>query len=98
MPGADILVRLEVERGQLLGYAVALRVYESRRFITVRLYDCVAAHEEHHMHRYTRGGSKRQPPEVLPYATVQEGFDAAVQQLRASAAEIIESWRRQKDI
>ena len=94
---ADILVRLETERRRLVAYAVVLRVFEGGRFVSVRLYDYVRPHGEHHMHRYTRSGAKRQPTEVLQYASVQEGFNAAVQQIRSSAGEMIDSWRRQKD-
>ncbi len=96
IPEADILVRLETERRQLAGYAVVLRVYEDGRHKAVRMYDYVPAHGEHHMHRYTREGVKRQPPEVLTYASIQAGFDAAVQQIRATAREMIESWRRER--
>ena len=96
IPDADILVRLETEHRQLIGYAVVLRVFESGRPIAVRTYDYVPAHGEHHLHRYTREGAKRQPPEVLPYPTIQAGFDEAVKQLRATANEIIDSWRRQR--
>lgn len=49
------------------------------------------------MHRYTREGVKRQPPELLHYASLQEGFDAAIQQIKATAYEMVDSWRRQKD-
>jgi hypothetical protein len=94
---ADILVRLETQRRRLIGYAVVLRVYEDGKFLSVRLYDYIPAHGAHHMHRYTRGGAKRQPPQVLHYASVQEGFNAAVQQIRSSASEMIDSWRRQND-
>jgi hypothetical protein len=94
---ADILVRLETERRRLVGYAVVLRAYEDGRFLSVRLYDYIPAHGAHHMHRYTREGVKQQPPEIFQYATLQEGFDAAVQQIKATAAEMIDSWRRQKD-
>jgi hypothetical protein len=94
---ADVLVRLETDGGRLVAYAVALRVYERSRYRTVRLYDYVATHGEHHMHRYTREGAKRQPPEVRDYATVQDGFGAAIDQVKASAPEMIDSWRRQRD-
>ena len=93
---ADILVRLETERRRLVGYAVVLRVFEGGSYRPVRLYDYVPAHGTHHLHRYTRGGDK-QPPEVVQHPTIQEGFDAAVRQIRASAGEMIESWRRQRD-
>jgi hypothetical protein len=49
------------------------------------------------MHRYTPEGVKRQPPELLHYASLQEGFDAAIQHIRAAADDVIESWRQQKD-
>jgi hypothetical protein len=93
---ADILVRLETDRRRLVGYAVVLRVFEAGAFLSVRLFDYVPAHGEHHMHRYTREGAKRQPPEVLNYASIQEGFNAAVQQIRATASEMIDSWQRQR--
>ena len=93
---ADILVRLNTDRRQLVGYAVVLRIHESLRTLSVRLYDYVPAHGVHHMHRYTRKGVKQQPPEVLHYASIQEGFNSAIQQIRASASEMIDSWRRQK--
>jgi hypothetical protein len=96
IPDADILVRMETERRGLVGYAVVLRVFEAGEFLPVRLYDYVPAHGEHHMHRYTRAGAKRQPPEVLEYSSIQEGFNAAVQQVRATASEMIDSWRRQR--
>jgi hypothetical protein len=73
-----------------------LRVFEASEYRTVRLYDYVPAHGEHHMHRYTREGAKRQPPELLQYTSVQEGFNAAMQQVRATASEMIDSWRRQR--
>jgi hypothetical protein len=97
LPGvtdADILVRLETERGQLRGYAVVLRVFEGRAHRLVRLYDYVPAHAEHHLHRYSREGIKQQPPEVLPYSSVQEGFNAAIQEIRERAKQLIDSWRR----
>ncbi len=95
LPGADVLVRLETQRGELVAYAVVLRIFERGRSRPVRLYDYVPAHGEHHMHRYTRAGTKRQPPEVLGHPTVQQGFDSAIQQIRASASEMIDSWQRQ---
>jgi hypothetical protein len=93
---ADILVRLETDRRRLVGYAVVLRVFEAGEFLSVRVYDYIPAHGEHHMHRYTREGAKRQPPEVLQYGSIQDGFNAAVKQIRATASEMIESWRRQR--
>jgi len=97
VPGADILVRLETERRTLLGYAIVVRIFERGAHRPVRLYDYIPAHGEHHLHRYTREGAKRQPPEIQSYATVQDGLDAAVGQIRASANEMIDSWRRQSD-
>jgi hypothetical protein len=75
---ADILVRLETDRRRLVGYAVVLRVFEAGEYRSVRLYDYVPVHGEHHMHRYTREGSKPQPPGVFQHASIQEGFNAAV--------------------
>jgi hypothetical protein len=95
IPGADLLVRLETERNELVAYAVVLRVFEQGQPRPVRLYDYVPAHGAHHLHRYTRTGAKQQPPEVLRHPTVQRGFDSAIDQIRASADEMIESWRRQ---
>jgi hypothetical protein len=95
LPDADVLVRLQTDRSELIGYAVVLRVFERGRPVSVRLYDYLPAHEEHHLHRYTRGGVKQQPPQALGYPTVQAGFDAAIAQIRASGSEMIDSWRRQ---
>jgi len=97
IPEADILVRLETDRRALVGYAVVLRVFEHGRHRQVRLYDYVRAHREHHLHRYTRNGLKQTLPEVLRHPTVQEGFDSAVGQIRVTATEMIDSWRRQSD-
>jgi len=80
-----------------LGYAVVLRIFERGAHRPVRLYDYIPAHGEHHLHRYTREGAKQQPTEVLRYATVQEDFDAAVGQIRDTANEMIDSWRRQSN-
>lgn len=92
--GADILVRLETERGELRAYAVVLRVFQRGAHRPVRLYDYVPAHAEHHLHRYSREGIKQQPPEVLPYSSVQGGFDAAIQEIRERAEQLIDSWQR----
>jgi hypothetical protein len=97
VPDADILVRLETAHRRLIAYAVVLRIYEQGEHRAVRLYDYVPAHGDHHLHRYTREGAKQQPPEVLIYPTVQEGFDAAILQIRTSANGMIDSWRRQND-
>lgn len=48
---ADTLVRLETDRRRLVGSAVVLRVFEAGEYRSVRLYDYVAAHGEHHTHR-----------------------------------------------
>jgi hypothetical protein len=98
LPGiqdADIQVRLQTQRGELVAYAVVLRVFERGKHHPVRLYDYVPAHEEHHLHRYTPTGTKQKPPDVLHHPTVQRGFDDAIGQIRASAAGMIDSWRRQ---
>jgi hypothetical protein len=34
---------------------------------------------------------------VLPHATIQDGFGAAIRQIRATATEMIDSWQRQSD-
>jgi hypothetical protein len=47
------------------------------------------------MHRYTRGGSKQQPPAVFIYANIQDGFDEAVGQIRTAGTEMIDARRRQ---
>jgi len=97
VPNADLLVRLGTRGPELIAYAVVLRVFERGMHRTVRLYDYVPVHDDHHLHRYTRGGAKQQPPEVLHHPTVQDGFDSAVRQIRATANEMIDSWRRQSD-
>jgi hypothetical protein len=70
-------------------------MFESGVLRPVRLYDYVSSHAEHHMHRYTLGGSKRQPPEVFTYPSIQDGFDEAVRQIRTAGIEMIDAWRRQ---
>jgi hypothetical protein len=91
VPDADMVVRLVLDP-HLVGYAVSLRLFEGKTVNTVRLYDYVAAHGEHHMHRYN--GRKKLPPEVLQHASIQAGLDYAVAQIRASGSEMIEGWRR----
>jgi hypothetical protein len=95
VPDADIYVRLDFDGRELAGYAVILRIHEHDRVRSVRLFDYVQAHGEHHMHRYTLSGEKQQPPTVLAHASVQAGFDAAIGQIRQSGSEVIEAWRRQ---
>ncbi len=94
LPGrhdADLLVRLVLDP-QLVGYAVSLRVFIGNKFKTVRLYDYVAAHGEHHMHRYN--GEHKLPSEVLGHPSIQAGLDYAIAQIRASGSEMIEAWLR----
>jgi hypothetical protein len=93
--GADIVVKLTTDRGLLREYSIVLRMFEQGKHRPVRLYDYIDAHAEHHMHRYTSTGIK-EPPEVLTYSTIQDGLDAAFQQIAAAANEMIESWRRQR--
>jgi hypothetical protein len=89
-----MLVRLELRDRDpmLVGYAVTLRLWDGEVARPVRLYDYVAAHGEHHMHRYN--GHKKQKPEVLDHPSIQAGLDHATAQIKNSGNEMIEAWRR----
>ena len=89
-----MVVRLELrERDPMLvGYAVTLRFWDGDVAMPVRLYDYVATHGVHHMHRYN--GRKKQKPEMVSDDSIQAGLDHAIAEIRTSGNEMIRAWRR----
>lgn len=61
------------------------------RLRTVRVYD--NAHGVHDMHRYNRAGEK-QPAEAFHDGSASEALQSALDAVRDSYREMIESWRR----
>lgn len=89
---AELFVRFTTDRrGNLVEYAVGLRVLVDGAWQTVRLYD--NAHGAPEMHRYTLDGRKMASEPVLETNT-QDGFEAAKRGIRARWVEMTELWRR----
>jgi hypothetical protein len=89
--GASYRVEFTTRRREVMDYSVVLTVEEDGVEQTVRVYD--GAHGVNELHRYTKPGGK-QPAERFHGGTLGEGMRAAIDQVRATYAEMIESWRR----
>lgn len=88
---AEIVVELITEHGKVGRYSVVLLAREEGEWRTVRVYDNHLGVP--HMHRYTHVGAK-QDGEKTDEATASDGYNIALQQVRAGYQEMIEGWRR----
>jgi hypothetical protein len=84
-------VRWRTQRRDVVDYAVALIVFESGVWETIRVYD--GAHGINELHRYTRSRGK-QVGTVFHAGTLAEGLAAAQLEIKRGWAEMIEGWRR----
>lgn len=89
--GAAYRVEFTTQRREVTNYSVVLIVEEDGEEHTVRIYD--GAHGVNELHRYTRRGGK-QPAARFDAGTLGEGMRAAIDQVRSTYAEMIDSWRR----
>jgi hypothetical protein len=88
---AEIVVELITEHGKVGRYSVVLLAREEGEWRTVRVYDNHLGVP--HMHRYTHAGVK-QDGEKTDEATASDGYNIALQRVRAGYQEMIEGWRR----
>ena len=75
-----------------LRYAITLEVAVEGQWATVRLWDNADAADEHHEHEYTRALGK-QPPAILPFASVNTAMAAAIEKAGAEWPAIVRRWR-----
>lgn len=75
-----------------LRYAITLELLADGQWTTVRLWDNADGVDEHHEHEYARSQGK-QPPAILPFASVNAAMAAAIEKAGSQWPAIVRRWR-----
>jgi hypothetical protein len=87
----QMLVRLDVERREVVKFMVLLQVHERGQWRNVQMFDC--SHEgKIDRHRYSREGDKG-PAENFHGGRVSEAFKEARELIRSDFERMIREWR-----
>jgi hypothetical protein len=89
--GVVLSVDYKTVRGKVVDYTLVLLLKEIDGVKTIRVYD--SAHGFNEMHRYGRKAGKHEGVPVHP-GTLAEGMNAAMADIEASFAAMIEGWKR----
>jgi hypothetical protein len=88
--GVTLSVDFTTVRGEVVDYAIVLRLATGDGVETIRVYD--GAHGYNEMHRYTRGGDK-QTGTRFHSGTLGEGMRAAIEDVEDAYRAMIEGWK-----
>lgn len=91
----ELGVRIRYRRSEPpppLSYAITLEVAVEGQWTTIRLWDNADAVTEHHEHEHTQAQGK-QPPTILPFASVNSAMAAAIEKASGEWPAIMRRWR-----
>jgi hypothetical protein len=88
-----VRVRFRYERGPEPLYSVTLEIRQGQEWSTVRSWDNSHERNEHHLHRYTKTGG-RKDPELLVHPSIRIAMARAIADAAQSWEAILQSWER----